>query len=244
MIADYCKNCVKSFLTKTNLLDRIISLDILPFIFKSNNKRILQKHQNKNYQKLHLACGNKILEDWINIDAIWRPNVVVSNLPRGLKLFKNNSIEYIYCCHFLEHLKYPKEVTSFLTTCYNLLKPGGVMRIAVPDIEKIIEAYMKNDKEFFEIQSQLHPPRCTTKLEHLMYALQQDGEHQYGYDFETLQKVLFQAGFDKITKSDFGQSTFEALNIDYSEDIKDLTLFTDAIKEENSKLNYRTELNL
>ena len=107
-------------------------------------------------------------EGWINIDSTWRPNVVVLTLPRGLKIFKNNSIEYIYTSHFLEHLKYPKDVKAFLERCYRLLKAGGVIRIAVPDIEIIIDAYIKDDKDFFKIQSQLHPFWCTTKLEHLM----------------------------------------------------------------------------
>jgi predicted SAM-dependent methyltransferase len=236
MIVDYFKNSLKLFLKSSNLLERAMNLKILQSIFKSNNQRILQKHHGKNYIKLHLGCGGKKLEGWINIDAVWRPNVVILTLPDGLKLFKNNSVEYIYNCHFLEHLKYPTEVMDLLTTCYRLLKPGGVMRTAVPDIEMIINAYVKNDQEFFEIQSQLHPSCCTTKLEHLMYALQQDGEHQYGYDFDTLEKVFLQAGFEKIIKCDFGQSTFESLKIDYREDIKNLTLFTDAIKAPNSKL--------
>lgn len=225
------------FQARPKLLDfimRSMRWHILGSVFKTSNQRILEKHQHKPSLRLHLGCGSKILNDWINIDAIWRPNVVVLPLPEGLKSFENNSVEYIYTCHFLEHLQYPKKVIALLETCYSLLKPGGVMRIGVPDIEIIIRAYARNDTDFFKIQSELyHPPWCTTKLEHLMYALQQDGEHKYAYDFETLHKTLTQAGFEKAIKSGFRQSTFQALKIDYRED-NNLTLFVDAIKAKSS----------
>lgn len=228
---------------RTKLLDiimRAMRLEMLQSIFKVSNQRILQKHQDEVSLKLHLGCGSRILKGWINIDAIWRPNVVVLPLPEGLKSFKDNSVEYIYTCHFLEHLQYPQEVMSFLTKCYHLLKSGGVIRIGVPDIEIIIDAYANNDKEFFQIQSQFHHPSwCSTKLEHLMYALQQDGEHKYGYDFETLQKVLHQSGFEEVIKSRFAQSAFEALRIDYRED-NNLTLFVDAIKAPSSVFKRNT----
>ncbi len=93
---------------------------------------------------------------------------------------------------------------------------------------------MNNDKGFFEIQSTLHPNWCTTKLEHLLYALQQDGQHKYGYDFETMKKLLIMGGFTHIAQSDFNSSEFTELRIDYRA-VKDnhgnyLSLFVEAIK--------------
>jgi hypothetical protein len=61
----------------------------------------------------------------------------------------------------------------------------------------------------------MHPPACTTKLEHLMYALQQEGQHKYGYDFETMAKLLAQAGFKNIYPSEFNRSPFADLRIEY-----------------------------
>ena len=80
----------------------------------------------------------------------------------------------------------------------------------------------------------MHPPECTTKLEHLMYALQQHGEHKYGYDFETMSKLLRAAGFEQIVQSDCNASAFEELRIDYRRLTDDkgsyLSLYVDAIK--------------
>jgi predicted SAM-dependent methyltransferase len=109
-----------------------------------------------------------------------------------------------------------------------ILKPGGALRFVVPGIERIIRAYVANDKEFFKEQEHHHPPNCTTKMEHLMYPLQQNGEHKYGYDFETAQKFLKRAGFTKITDSAYNESEFPELRVDYRGE--NLSLFVDAIK--------------
>jgi predicted SAM-dependent methyltransferase len=229
MKTSYGKKSLKWVLMRTKILDFAMGSKVLGSLFEVNNKRLLRKYHHDSL-RLHLGCGGKILRGWINIDSLWRPRVVRLALPEGLISFGDNSVEYIYTCHFLEHLEYPREVMALLKRCHDVLKPGGVMRIAVPDIEVIIDAYVSNDGEFFRVQSEdHHPPWCTTKLEHLMYALQQEGEHKYGYDFLTLRKVLFGAGFQRVMRSSFGQSTFEALKIDYRED-GNLTLFVDAIK--------------
>lgn len=217
------------FLTRTRLLESAMRAAPLQPILRTSNQRILQRHQAGEPLRLHLGCGSKVLKGWVNIDSIWRPNVAVMALPEDLRSFEKNTVESIYASHLLEHLPYPKQTMALLITCYQILKDGGVLRLAVPDIEAIINAYTRNDEAFFKIQSELHPSWCTTKLEHLMYALQQDGEHKFGYDFETLQKVLSQAGFEDIVKSSFGQSAFEALQVDYRND-HGLTLFVDAVK--------------
>jgi len=155
-------------------------------------------------------------------------------LPRGLKRFDDDSARYIYASHLLEHLEYPAEALDFAKQCHRVLKPGGALRIIVPGIEKIIGAYVRDDRAFFEIQEQMHPSWCTTKLEHLMYALQQDGKHKYGYDFETMKKLLLEAGFEKIARSDCNKSEIDDLRIDYRawKDDKGeyLSLYVDAIK--------------
>jgi len=185
--------------------------------------------------KLHLGCGPRILDGWLNIDKKKiNPQVLAMELPKGLKEFDDNSVHYIYASHFLEHLEYPKKALNFVRQCYRLLIPSGVLRIVVPGIDKIIEAYVRNDEDFFTIQETMHPSWCTTKLEHLMYALQQDGEHKYGYDFETMKKLLTQGGFSNIIKSDYNKSYIEDLRIDYRSEIDNkgeyLSLYVDAVK--------------
>jgi predicted SAM-dependent methyltransferase len=188
----------------------------------------------RNALRLHLGCGNRLLDGWINIDAGIRANVLTMQLPRGLRRFPAACARYIYASHLLEHLQYPDEATAFAEECHRILIPGGVVRIVVPGIEKIIRAYVADNQAFFAIQASLHPAWCTTKLEHLLYALQQDGTHRYGYDFATLRKLLRRAGFADVVLSDYNASVIAALRVDYR-GIRDdaggyLSLFVEATK--------------
>jgi len=52
-----------------------------------------------------------------------------------------NSSEIVYCSHFLEHI--PSElVAAFLQECLRILKPGGVLRLVVPDLENLCRTYL------------------------------------------------------------------------------------------------------
>jgi predicted SAM-dependent methyltransferase len=169
-----------------------------------------------------------VLPDWINIDARYRPGVAVMHLPSGLRRFPDNSVSFVYCSHMIEHLDYPNDVNQLAGEILRILVAGGALRFVVPGIERIIRAYVADDEEFFREQKRHHPPDCTTKMENLMYALQQSGEHKYGYDFDTAQKFLRRAGFSKIVDSSFNESEFPELRVDYRG--KDLSLFVDAVK--------------
>lgn len=179
--------------------------------------------------KLHLACGKHLLDGWVNVDisAVNR-KVIRIKLPSGLKRFKTASARYIYTSHFLEHLDYPQAALFFVKECYRILIKGGVLRVVIPGIERIIKAYVSDDTRFFKVQEGLHPPHCTTKFEHLMYALQNDGQHKYGYDFETLRKLFLMAGFDRAAESDYNQSDFAELRVDYRGE--GLSLFAEAYR--------------
>jgi predicted SAM-dependent methyltransferase len=184
--------------------------------------------------KLHIGSGNVILDGWINIDEQEFEGVYQMTLPDGLTKFGRNTIDFIYSSHFLEHLSYPDQAREFINHCYRILRPHGVLRTVVPDIESIIRAYARDDNEYFQIQANFHPDWCNTKLDHLMYALQQEGEHKYGYDYETLNVLLTDAGFKYITKSDYNQSLVPDVNVDYRRMTDnhgdELSLFVDAIK--------------
>jgi predicted SAM-dependent methyltransferase len=190
--------------------------------------------------RLHLGCGGQLLPGWVNVDVGLMRGMLTARLPGAFRRFASSSARYIYASHLVEHLAYPTEAGAFVRECHRILQPGGVLRVLVPDIEQIIRAYVADDALFFQLQAAIHPPDCTTKLDHLMFALQQRGQHRYGYDFETMAKLLKLGGFSQITKSGRNASAFPALNIDYHDrDYHDrtgipfsgtLSLYVDAIK--------------
>jgi predicted SAM-dependent methyltransferase len=177
--------------------------------------------------KLHLGCGDQIMPGWLNIDMEKKgPGIAVMRLPQGLSSFPDQSVAFVYCSHMLEHLAYPGEAMILCQQIRRILAPGGAVRFVVPGIESIIRAYVANDGPFFEEQRKHHPKWCETRLEHLMFALQQDGDHKYGYDFETATKLLHRAGFSHVIDSAHNRSEFPELRVDYRDE--NLSLFLDA----------------
>ena len=198
------------------------------------HKKTIEAAIARNDLRLNLGSGKTTIDGWLNLDMAVGARILTMKLPGGLKKFKANSVRYIYTSHFLEHIDYPDTALAIVKECHRILVPGGTLRIIVPGIEKIIKAYADNDNGFFAIQKEMHPSWCKSKLDHLMYALQQGGEHKYGYDFETMKALLTQAGFSKVIESDHNQSQEEALRIDYRTRVDNhgryLSLYVDAIK--------------
>jgi len=91
--------------------------------------------------RANLGCGNQICPGWINIDITRTgPSVVAHDLSTGIPL-PNESCEVVYHSHVLEHLKRP-DAQFFMRECFRVLKPGGLLRVAVPDLEQVCRQYL------------------------------------------------------------------------------------------------------
>jgi predicted SAM-dependent methyltransferase len=201
-------------------------------IYASKNQRLLGEASAQGALKLHLACGLKILVGWLNVDVAPYPGAMTISMPAGLRIIPDRAAQYAYCSHMLHYLEYPSEASAFVLEVYRLLKPGGVFRVVVPNIEAIIRAYVENDEELFKDQVKHHWSWATTKLEHLICAMRADyadGSVKYGYDLETLTKLLKGAGFNRVVQSAFNKSEFEPLRIDYRGKTS-LAIIVDAVK--------------
>ena len=82
--------------------------------------------------RLHLGCGDKRIEGWVNIDGHPLPGVdVVADLRRGLE-FAN--VETVFAEHFLEHLTIT-EALDLLVEIHRVLVPGGWLRLSTPSLD-------------------------------------------------------------------------------------------------------------
>ena len=90
---------------------------------------------------LNFGCGSALHPEWINLDSsAAAPDVVVHDLRRGLP-FPSNSFDAAYGSHVLEHLE-PDAASRLLRECHRILRPGGILRIVVPDLETIARLYL------------------------------------------------------------------------------------------------------
>lgn len=91
---------------------------------------------------LNLGCGGHCHADWINLDiAASAVGVIPCDLSRGIP-FPDGVFDAVYHSHLLEHLPHAA-APAFMADCFRVLKPGGVARVAVPDLEAIVRLYLK-----------------------------------------------------------------------------------------------------
>jgi predicted SAM-dependent methyltransferase len=135
--------------------------------------------------KLHLGCGTKHINGFQNIDIRYLPGVDEVNNIRFLRNYKENSVDEIYACHVLEHFG-RWEYKEVLKRWFEILKPEGKLRLAVPNFSAICSYYIK-----------------TGNLEPIMGLLYggQDYDENYHYvtfDFNSLSNDLRSIGYKTI----------------------------------------------
>ena len=90
---------------------------------------------------LNLGCGSRFHPEWANIDSRpFNPEILAHDLRIGIP-FADNSFEVVYHSHLLEHL-IKTQALGFLRECRRVLKPGGIIRVVVPNLERIVRNYI------------------------------------------------------------------------------------------------------
>ena len=86
-------------------------------------------------QLLNIGCGRRYQD---SID----PSVLEHDVTDGIP-FPDGHFDAVYHSHVLEHIE-PSQGETLVAECYRVLKPGGVLRIVVPDLERIAKLYLEN----------------------------------------------------------------------------------------------------
>ena len=90
---------------------------------------------------LNAGCGGHFHPEWTNLDLNnTAPGVLQYDLRKGLP-FPNEAFDAVYHSHVLEHLA-PEEAFFLLKECQRVLRPGGILRVVVPDLENIVRLYL------------------------------------------------------------------------------------------------------
>lgn len=104
---------------------------------------------------LHIGCGDIDAPGYINLDARPQPHVhIVTNNLFRLAMVPDGVADLVYMSHVLEHVSH-RDVAATLSEMRRILKPGGVLRLSVPDFDKLTEIYFANNRDITSIEGAL-----------------------------------------------------------------------------------------
>lgn len=187
-------------------------------------RRLVKPSLPKNHDGkvlVHIGCGEKNSPEFINVDARPFAHVhIVTDDITSLSDFSNGTVDLVYMCHILEHIK-RNDLKDVLSEMKRLLKDGGVLRLSVPDFDKLIDVYNDSGKDINTISRQLMGG--------------QDSEYNIHYsvfNYQRLSDLLKEVGFQNVVSwnpencqhHDFQDRASRKMNINGKEHMISLNL--------------------
>lgn len=181
---------------------------------------------------IQYGCGYSAPEGWLNFDSsptikleklpvigrLVRKNttrfpkeIAVGDIVRGLPV-PDNSADGVYASHILEHLS-RADIEVALRNTFLMLKPGGIFRLIVPDLEARVRMYIErldagatDANDWFMRAAHLGLPRrpqsATEKVSHAFGG----SLHLWMWDYASMRTQLERAGFADIRRCSLGDS--------------------------------------
>jgi predicted SAM-dependent methyltransferase len=176
-------------------------------------------------RRLNWGCGSAGEPGWINSDVKDGPGIDVSaDIRDGLPI-DTDSLDYIVSIHALPMVPYP-DVVAVLTELRRLLKPGGVLRLGLPDLDKGIDAYQRGDRSYFLVPDDDVQSLGGKLIVQMLW---------YGYSVlmftaDFAEELLRKAGFHDVRHCSYRQTSSNYGEIVELDNREPESLFVEAIK--------------
>lgn len=156
--------------------------------------------------RVHIGCGKRNFgKDWFHIDGTLYPHVKsndIKNIP-----FKENTVDLIYASHVFEYFD-REEASVVLQIWKKCLKPGGTIRLAVPNFEQYVKLYTEKKLSLDNFLGPLYG-KWEMNESTTIY-------HKTTYDFNSLYNLLDKNGFKNIRLWDWKKTSHSNFD-DYSQ---------------------------
>ena len=187
---------------------------ILLWRFEPWRRRKIKKYlKSTDEPKLQIGCCKNVLKGWLNSDISLRCLHGIY-LDAGKHFpFQDDSFNYVYSEHLFEHLTYQQGI-NMLKESYRILKPGGVIRIATPDLRFLHGLYQEPEKPLHKayMEYTMKGKSMPSKAVYTISRFHTSWGHQIIYDRETLTELLEQAGFKDVCTCEVSKSKHPGLN--------------------------------
>ena len=179
---------------------------------------VCQKYfNNNNTRKLHLGAGSQAHDGWLGSDLTPKIGKGIVYIDASKKLpFDDNSFDYIYSEHMIEHISY-QSATNMLGECNRILKKHGKIRISTPDLDQYLSLFNPRKSEIQEDFISYMKKNWLKKFEnddnlpyHILNLNMHAWGHSYIYCKKTLKQQLINTNFSRI--KDFKNNESSDLN--------------------------------
>ena len=166
-------------------------------------------------RKLQIGAGPVSLPDWLNTDFYpVAPADVFMDATKPFPL-ADRTFDCIFSEHVIEHITY-QEGCSMLRESWRVLKPGGWIRLATPDLKQFVDLFShpqnERQRRYVEWSMAANNPEVKAGNEcFVLNSFVRNWGHQFIYDFPTLSASLKEAGFVGVRACAPGESLSPAL---------------------------------
>ena len=180
---------------------------------------------NQDIRRLQWGCGNWTPVGWINSDIKEGPGIdLACDIRQGLPL-DADSIDYAVSIHALPEIHFNDQLTV-LKELRRVLKPRGVLRLALPDFLKGVRAYERQDRDYFLVPDEDAQSIGAKLITQIIW---------YGYARtlfvpEFIEELLIKAGFSQVTHCQFQKTASSFPEIVTLDNREKESLFVEAIK--------------
>ena len=176
-------------------------------------------------RRLNWGCGPITSYGWVNSDIYGWPGVdIVADIRAGLPV-ADNTFDYIVSIHALPEIPYG-DLDRALSELRRMLKPGGVLRLSLPDMDKAIAAYRSGDVDYFLISDE--EVKCLSGR--MIVQLLWRGQSRSMYTTEFAAELLARNGFQAIHSCSFRETKSGFIDITELDNRPIESLFIEAAK--------------
>lgn len=184
---------------------------------RGRDTKIIERHFRESpVRKLHIGCGENVIEGWLNSDLNPKNERVLRLDATKPFPFEDEQFDYIFSEHFIEHIDYPQGL-QMLSECRRVLKRGGRARITTPNMVFLIDLYRRDKSEqqrrYIEwaTKSFINYAPVTRDVFVINNYFMCDWGHRFIYDLESLTGLMQAAGFANVKPFELNVSDAPAL---------------------------------
>jgi len=166
-------------------------------------KRIKDYLANNAVRKLQLGSGVNPLPGWLNTDIEMSGDIVFLDIRQPFPL-ESASFDFVFSEHLIEHVSYQHGVHC-LRECFRVLRPGGKIRIATPNLSFLMALYREEttdcERRYIDWSVEMFGgPVQAPPATYVINNFFRNWGHQFIYDFEALRGAMAQSGFVDVRR--------------------------------------------